>query len=357
MDPVVMATFISFFGYCLYGAAGFGAAMIFHSLWTILEIFGITSGRVDEATYYLNIMTMMVTLVMAFNNRQYIQPNVVACCMVPWFIMNVLGCFLLVGIPNTQLKFGLGLVLACIFVQQFTKTIMGMFSGDMLREKISDENAKAVAQQAADVENGNGEAPEDDIPLIIISEKWPWLVFAGCFGGLLSGLFNMPGPATIIVLLFSGIHRERWKSNFFAWQIPAQFLCVWFLSVKGGLYQPDMLPWYCIMCCNAIVASKLGNFLSKHLSKTTFTFIVVGLSFMGAASDIGVVLPDSAKKTLMVVGLFCAIVIMSILFYMLKKFVTEPYNELSAEGVPLDNKGMDYQQFGGSGAEHPRHEI
>lgn len=339
-----MATFISFFGYCLYGAAGFGAAMIFHSLWTILEIFGFTSGRVDEATYYLNVMTMMVTLVMAFNNREYIQWNVTGLCCIPWFIMNLLGCFLLVGIPNTQLKFALGLVLCGIFVQQFSKTIMALLSGDMLREKIATENAaqNETASQKADV------------PEIVIAEKWPWLVFAGCFGGLLSGLFNMPGPSTIIILLFSGIHRERWKSNFFAWQIPAQFLCVWFLSVKGGLYKPDMLPWYCIMCLNAIFASKIGNMLGQYLSKTTFTFIVIGLSFMGAASDIGVILPENTKKTLMVFGLACALIIMTILFVLLKKFVNDPYKELASEGVPLDDKNsMAYQEFGGSGADVP----
>merc|ERR1719420_1672959 len=191
---------------------------------------------------------------------------------------------------------------------------------------------------------------EEVIPEVDIKEKWFWLVFAGCFGGLLSGLFNMPGPATIIVLLFSGIHRERWKANFFAWQIPAQFFVVWFLSDKGELYDPDMFMWYCIMSANAIVASKIGNVLGKYLSKTTFTFIVIGLSFMGACSDIGVMLPEETKKIIMVVGLGCAIITMGILFYMLKKYVNEPYKMATLEGVSLDDAEAQYQRFDGSGA-------
>jgi len=337
MEPVVIATFVSFFGYVLYGAAGFGAAMIFHSLWTILEIFGLTSGRVDEATYYLNIMTMMVTLVMSVNNRKLIQWKFVAICCVPWFLMNVIGCFLLVGIPNEILKFILGLLLCVIFIQQFYKTVTNLMDGTMLEEKIEKEQ-NAVS------------AGEEVIPEVDLREKWFWLAFAGCFGGLLSGLFNMPGPATIIVLLFSGIHRERWKANFFAWQIPAQFFVVWFLSDKGGLYDPDMFMWYCIMSANAIVASKIGNVLGKYLSKTTFTFIVIGLSFMGACSDIGVMLPEDTKKKIMVFGLGCAMIIMGILFHMLNKYVTEPFAMTVMEGVPLDDAESQYKRFDGSGA-------
>ena len=56
-----------------------------------------------------------------------------------------------------------------------------------------------------------------------------------------------------------------------------------------------MLPWYGAMSFIAITASKVGNMLGKYLSKTTFTFIVIALSFMGACSDIGVVLEDDMK--------------------------------------------------------------
>merc|ERR1719361_2582661 len=93
----------------------------------------------------------------------------------------------------------------------------------------------------------------EDIPKVDMCKMWPWLVFVGCGGGILSGLFNMPGPATIIVLLFADIHRERWKANFFTWQIPAQFFVVWFLSDKGGLFEADMWPWYILMSITAII--------------------------------------------------------------------------------------------------------
>merc|ERR1719461_2393221 len=118
----------------------------------------------------------------------------------------------------------------------------------------------------------------EEIPLVDLKTQWHWLLFVGCGGGILSGLFNMPGPSTIIVLLFSGIHRERWKANFFTWQIPAQFFVVWFLSVKGKLYDPKMFWWYVAMSFVSIFSSKIGNFLGKYLSKTTFSFIVIALS-------------------------------------------------------------------------------
>lgn len=339
MDPVIVATCVSFFGYMLYGAAGFGAAMIFHSLWTILEMFGITSGRVDEATYYLNIMTLMVTIVMSINNRELIQWKFVGICSIPWFAMNVIGCFLLVGVPNEILKFILGIVLVLIFIQQFYKTINNLLNGVMLQEKID-----AVQSGSADQEN-------EVIPLVDIREKAPWLAFAGCFGGILSGLFNMPGPATIIVLLFSGIHRERWKANFFAWQIPAQIFVVWFLSTKAGLYDPSMKIWYCIMCATAVIASKIGNYLGKTISKTTFTFIVIGLSFMGACSDLGVMLDEEVKKKIMVFGLGCAFIIMGILFYMLKKYVDEPFQNQKLDSLQMDDaETASYHRFDGSGA-------
>lgn len=344
VDSVVVATFVSFFGYCLYGAAGFGAAMIFHSLWTILEMFGITSGRVDEATYYLNIMTLMVTIVMSINNRHLIQWKFVTICCIPWFFMNVVGCFLLVGVPNEILKFILGMVLSVIFIQQFYKTITNMLNGRMLQDKIDEEKS------------GDHDG-EEIIPEVDIREKWFWLAFAGCFGGILSGLFNMPGPATIIVLLFSGIHRERWKANFFCWQIPAQIFVVWFLSDRAGLYKPDMTLWYCIMCANAVLASKIGNYLGKTISKTTFTFIVIGLSFMGACSDIGVMLDEEIKKKIMVVGLGCAFVIMGVLFYMLKKYVTEPYNMQNPTPLRMDEEEAQYHRFDGSGGRSKQDEL
>jgi len=336
MDPVIVATFVSFFGYCLYGAAGFGAAMIFHSLWTILEMFGITSGRVDEATFYLNVMTLMVTIVMSINNRELIQWKFVTICCIPWFAMNVIGCFLLVGVPNEILKFILGIVLVIIFIQQFYKTITSMLNGNMLQEKI-DAKQSGVCDQ------------KEVIPEVNLREKWFWLAFAGCFGGILSGLFNMPGPATIIVLLFSGIHRERWKANFFAWQIPAQIFVVWFLSTKAGLYDPAMFPWYCVMCLNAVIASKIGNYLGKTISKTTFTFIVIGLSFMGACSDLGVMLDEEIKKKIMVFGLGCAFIIMGILFYMLKKYVNEPFKNQNLDSLQMDDTEAQYHRFDGSG--------
>jgi uncharacterized membrane protein YfcA len=341
MDPVIIATFVSFFGYCLYGAAGFGAAMIFHSLWTILEMFGITSGRVDEATYYLNVMTLMVTIVMSINNRHLIQWKFVTICCIPWFAMNVIGCFLLVGVPNEILKFILGIVLVVIFIQQFYKTITNMLNGKMLQEKI-------------DADKQGVPSGEEVIPEVDIREKWFWLAFAGCFGGILSGLFNMPGPATIIVLLFSGIHRERWKANFFCWQIPAQIFVVWFLSTKAGLYKPDMFPWYCIMCLNAVCASKLGNFLGKTISKTTFTFIVIGLSFMGACSDLGVMLDEEVKKKIMVFGLGCAFMIMGLLFYMLNKYVNVPFESQHLDPLAMDDAEAQYHRFDGSGGHAKR---
>jgi len=277
---------------------------------------------------------------MSINNRHLIQWKFVGICCVPWFAMNVIGCFLLVGVPNEILKFILGIVLVVIFVQQFYKTINGMLNGSMLQEKI-----EAGKQAVGD---------EEVIPEVDLREKWFWLAFAGCFGGILSGLFNMPGPATIIVLLFSGIHRERWKANFFAWQIPAQIFVVWFLSTKAGLYDPDMLPWYCIMCLNAVCASKIGNYLGKTISKTTFTFIVIGLSFMGACSDIGVMLDEEVKKKIMVVGLGCAFVIMGILFYLLNKHVTIPFQNQHLDPLAMDDTEGQYHRFDGSGGHAKR---
>jgi len=232
----------------------------------------------------------------------------------------------------------LGLVLVVIFIQQFYKTINAMMNGTMLQEKLEAERS------------GGPKDGEDVIPEVDIREKWFWLAFAGCFGGILSGLFNMPGPATIIVLLFSGIHRERWKANFFCWQIPAQIFVVWFLSTKAGLYKPDMLPWYCVMCANAVCASKIGNYLGKTISKTTFTFIVIGLSFMGACSDLGVMLDEEIKKKIMVFGLGCAFIIMGTLFYFLKKYVNEPFAAQHCDPLKMDDQEAQYHRFDGSGA-------
>lgn len=313
MDPVAIAVIISFFGYILYGAAGFGAAMIFHSLWTILEMFNITSGRVDEATYYLNIMTLMVTLYMSVNNRALIQWDFVIICTIPWFAMNVIGCYLLVSSSNDLLKLILGVLLLIIFVQQTVKIIYNMLSGKMLEEKLENQ--------------GPAEGEEEEIPLVDIRKSWYWLLFVGCGGGILSGLFNMPGPSTIIILLFSGIHRERWKANFFTWQIPAQFFVVWFLSVKGKLYNPKMFWWYVAMSVVSIFSSKIGNFLGKYLSKTTFSFIVIALSLMGACSDISVALPEDIKQDVMVCGLIFAVILITLLFYLLNTYVTQPFQE------------------------------
>lgn len=322
MDPVVIAVIISFFGYILYGAAGFGAAMIFHSLWTILEMFDVTSGRVDEATYYLNIMTLMVTLVMSYNNRALIQWNFVIICTIPWFGMNVIGCYLLVSSSNDLLKIILGVLLLIIFLQQTTKTIYTMITGKMLEEKLEAQSAKIEKCTSGDYSDG-----EEEIPFVDIRKSWYWLLFVGCGGGLLSGLFNMPGPSTIIILLFSGIHRERWKANFFTWQIPAQFFVVWFLSVKGKLYDPDMFWWYVAMSFVSIFSSKIGNFLAKYLSTTTFTFIVIALSLMGACSDISVALDDDTQQIVMSCGLIFAIFLICLLFYLLRTYVNIPYRE------------------------------
>jgi len=325
---VVIACIVSFFGYILYGAAGFGAAMIFHSLWTLLEMFGVTDGSVAEATYYLNIMTLMVTLIMSYNNRALIQWDFVIFCTIPWFGMNVIGCYLLIGTSNDVLKVILGVVLACIFLYQTIKTFYVMCTGQLLQEKLGAKGPEII--------------PLDQVPKVDLKKQWHWLLFVGCGGGILSGLFNMPGPSTIIVLLFSGIHRERWKANFFAWQIPAQFFVVWFLSVKGELYDPDMWYWYLIMCANAVCAAKIGNALGRLMSQTTFTFVVIALSLLGAVSDLSVLLPKKIKED-MVVGAFVgAGVLMAIMFYTLWKTVFQPLQNLKrADGGGSADIRMD----------------
>lgn len=326
METAQIALCISFFGYVLYGAAGFGAAMIFHSLWSILEMFKLTSGSVAEATYFLNIMTLVVTLVMSYNNRKLIQWDFTITCCIPWFIMNILGCFLLVGLPNWPLKLFLGVVLLGIFFQQTYKVYYSMTSKDMLREKI---------REAQEQGEQGGDGAEAEVEMVIISEKWPWLAFAGGFGGILSGLFNMPGPATIIILLFSGIHRERWKANFFCWQIPAQFFVVWFLSVKGKLFDPAMMPYYIGMCIVSMTASKLGDHLAKYLDKTTFILVVIGLSSMGAVSNLKVMVPEDVASKLMVGALFFSLSLLGFLFYMLDKHVNKPFQDYMSGNLGL----------------------
>lgn len=317
-DQVVIAVIVSFFGYILYGAAGFGAAMIFHSLWTLLELFDITNGSVAEATYYLNIMTLMVTLIMSYNNRALIQWDFVTFCTIPWFGMNVLGCYLLIGTSNDILKVILGCVLAGIFIYQTLKTFYNMCSGKMLQEKVNQKGPEII--------------PLEDIPKVDLKRQWHWLLFVGCGGGILSGLFNMPGPSTIIVLLFSGIHRERWKSNFFAWQIPAQFFVVWFLSVKGELYDPDMWYWYIIMCISAAIASKIGNALGRLMSQTTFTFVIIALSLLGAVSDFSVLCPEKLKQDMVLGAFFGAGILLIFMFYTLYATVYRPLKKLRAIG-------------------------
>jgi len=322
MDAVVIAVIISFFGYILYGAAGFGAAMIFHSLWTLLELFHITNGSVKEATYYLNIMTLVVTLAMSINNRALIQWNFIFACVFPWFGMNVLGCYILDYMPNRQLKMVLGVCLLIIFLQQFTKVMYTMISGHMLQEKII-IGAQDKSDKPFDI---------SDVPEVDMCKSWHWLVFVGCIGGILSGVFNMPGPSTIVILLFSGIHRERWKANFFCWQIPAQFYVVWFLSFhvtneegQEGLFKQDMWYWYLIMCVVAIAGSKLGNCLGQYLDQTTFTFIVIGLCFMGACSDASIMLRDDEKQWLMLIGTGATIFIFITLLSVFYCYVNKPY--------------------------------
>jgi len=320
-DQVVIAVIVSFFGYILYGAAGFGAAMIFHSLWTLLELFDVTDGSVAEATYYLNIMTLMVTLIMGYNNRALIQWSFVTFCTIPWFGMNVLGCYLLIGTSNDILKVILGCVLAGIFFYQTIKTFYQMCSGKMLQEKLNQKGPEII--------------PLDQIPEVDLKTQWHWLLFVGCGGGILSGLFNMPGPSTIVVLLFSGIHRERWKSNFFVWQIPAQFFVVWFLSTKGELYDHDMWYWYIIMCISAVIASKIGNALGRLMSQTTFTFVVIALSLLGAVSDFSVLLPEKLKEDMVVGAFFGAGLLLIFMFYTLYRTVFKPFRELRN----IDNGG------------------
>lgn len=313
ISSTAIAVIISFFGYILYGAAGFGAAMIFHSLWTLLEIFDLSSGSVKEATYYLNIMTLVVTLIMSVNNRKLIQWNFVGVVVIPWTAMNVVGCIFIVSISNKLLKFILGIILLVIFLQQSVRVINSMLTGTMLAEKL----------QAGQSEIGG----EDHIPLVNLREKWPWLVFVSCIGGLLSGLFNMPGPVTIMVLLFSGIHRERWKANFFTWQIPAQIFVVWFLSDRADLFHEDEWYWYIAMCITSVFSSKIGNYLSSFLDKTTFAFIVISICLLGSLSDLSVYFPAQTEM-IVIIGFSFAILMMVLLFILLHYRVNIPYRNI-----------------------------
>jgi len=319
MNSTAIAVIISFFGYILYGAAGFGAAMIFHSLWTLLEIFDVTSGSVKEATYYLNIMTLFVTLIMSVNNRKLIQWSFVGVVVIPWTAMNVVGCYCITNVSNKLLKFILGIILFIIFLQQSVRVLSDMLSGKMLSDKLSAKKEK---------QSGKSQIGEEEIPFVNLRKNWLWLAFVSVFGGILSGLFNMPGPSTIIVLLFSDIHRERWKANFFTWQIPAQIFVVWYLSDVADLFEADQWYWYIIMIVVSMISSKIGNYVAGFLDKTTFVFIVISISLLGALSDISVYFPDQTNL-IIVIGFSFAILMMLCLFTLLHYRVNIPYREIT----------------------------
>merc|ERR1711879_1003404 len=52
---------------------------------------------------------------------------------------------------------------------------------------------------------------------------------------------------------------------------------------------------------------------------------------MGACSDISVVLPEDIKEEIMMSGLIFAVFLISLLFYLLHRFVTRPFNETKYE--------------------------
>ena len=103
----------------------------------MLEVINLTSGKVAEATYYLNIMTLFVTFIMIFTNHRLIQWDFAFACGVPWFIMNVAGSYILTGNFNYYLKIILGVVLIIVFIQQTMKINYRMTSGQMLEEKVN----------------------------------------------------------------------------------------------------------------------------------------------------------------------------------------------------------------------------
>lgn len=344
MTEVLTAVIVAFFGYILYGAAGFGAAMLFHSLWNLLELFGLTDGSVKLATYYLNIMTLVVTMVMSIRMRKLIQWNFVIVCVIPWTVMNIIGTELLTSVDNAILKQILGVFMYIIMVQQTVKAFYSMCTGKMLEERANMAKEKAKTEeeiplesadtnesQAKDTDNSccgriksclrnlcKAEDFPDDIPLVSFKKQWPWILFAGCFGGILSGLYNMPGPSTIVILLFSGIHRERWKANFFLWQIPAQFYVCGYLSFhpKAQLFEPSFWYAYILMMLISIFGSRIGHWLGHKLNKVTFTFIVISISLMGGSSLLFSEM--EAKSIIMSVAFLCALILLvalSITFY------------------------------------------
>merc|ERR1719483_599341 len=86
------------------------------------------------------------------------------------------------------------------------------------------------------------------------------------------------------------------------------------------------------MCISAVIASKIGNALGRLMSQTTFTFVVIALSLLGAVSNFSVLLPEKLKEDMVVGAFFGAGLLLIIMFYTLYRTVFKPIREFDNGG-------------------------
>jgi len=291
MDQIVLVCIISFVAFTLYGAAGFGASTVFHSIWSILIAFELCSSEMKEIVYYLNMMHLFVNVPLIFTNRKNFQWDFTLCVGIPWFGLVVGGTYVLELKKVTfYLKIILGCVLSLIFVQQLLKIF-------------------------------NSKEESNEVPKIDLRKDWRWLGFIGVFGGILQGLFGMNGPCAIIVLTCSDIHVKRWKGNFYAWGLPAIIFVLIKYSLPGSekLFERAKLPYYFAMCACAILGGMFGDFLSRYLTKFAFQIIILALCFVGAIPNFTILSALKPHKSKIMIAAVVADTIILGVFMLLMK--------------------------------------
>ena len=149
-------------------------------------------------------------------------------------------------------------------------------------------------------------------------------------------MYNVPLPAIIVFVLFSGIDKDMWRANFVCLVCLSAPMKAIFLFVVEEKFVEARVGSYAAAAAGVLIATPIANYLAKFVDPQVFKDLVRALTLIGAASMLAVGTPFAAWVTLAVAG--CAVAMI-----LLKRW-------LAARGVRCQGCAGPMRRAGGSEA-------
>lgn len=293
---VIAVVCLNLLGMFVQAVSGFGESVIVQAGWHVLEIFGLSSGKLSESDFILTVITLPLMGSQAILQRRYLNTRLALTAIFSQVVGTAIGVNLLFVCNEHGLKGVLGVMLLFVAVWsmlQETGILQQKAPGTSVPPANAEDHYHKLPAGLPVKEAGNAVCEEllasagnQLYDPFASPSRFILICIVGISSGVLGGLFATPGPPNMVFVLFAGIPKNEWRATGAASNVGCLMARFAILMLHSGSAYPSAFLWLecALSFLGGMLGLLLGNMLAARVSEKAFRGFIICFLVAGGIS-------------------------------------------------------------------------